>query len=294
MSDGSAENEYVFIRGSYKAPGPTVPRRFLEALAGPNARSVAARQRPAGTGAANDRSRRRSVRCRACMVNRVWHHLFGRGIVASTDNFGVLGERPTHPELLDYLADRFVKDGWSIKKLIRALVLSQHLPHVERSRTTAADRADPGKICCCTGCGVRRLEGEAIRDAMLTVSGRLDERMHGPSVPVHLTPFQEGRGRPGQRSARRRRPPQSVSRRAPQFPVADSARLRYAQSVFHGRPPHRLQRAGAVADSDERSVRSSAGAAVGQARAGSTRIDAASASFACMKARSLVRPRKRN
>src|SRR5690606_20464985 len=59
------------------------------------------------------------------MVNRVWHHLFGRGIVASVDNFGVLGEAPTHPELLDYLTTQFVTEGWSIKRLIRSSVLSR-------------------------------------------------------------------------------------------------------------------------------------------------------------------------
>src|SRR5262249_19849453 len=76
------------------------------------------------------------------MVNRVWHHLFGRGIVASTDNFGVLGEAPTHPELLDYLADRFIKEGWSTKKLIRALVLTRAYQMSSRP-TLAGQQADP-------------------------------------------------------------------------------------------------------------------------------------------------------
>ena len=144
------------------------------------------------------------------MVNRIWHHLFGRGIVASVDNFGVLGEAPTHPELLDYLADRFVKDGWSVKKTIRDAGADQRPTGCRRTRRTA-DKDDPQNLLL-HRMRLRRLEGEAIRDAMLSVSGRLDLKMYGPSVPVHLTPFLEGRGRPGGRPARRRRPPQPLHR----------------------------------------------------------------------------------
>ncbi|HEY7155196.1 MAG TPA: PSD1 and planctomycete cytochrome C domain-containing protein [Gemmataceae bacterium] len=191
--DGSSEDEYVFIRGSHKARGETVPRRFLEALAGPSSPAI-----PRGSGRlelarqlidpAVDPFLPRVV------VNRVWHHLFGRGLVASTDNFGVLGERPTHPELLDYLADRFVKEGWSLKKLIRALVLSSTY-RMSSHPDAAVDRADPGNLLL-HRMRLRRLEGEAIRDAMLSVSGRLVDRIYGPPVLVHLTAFQEGRGRP--------------------------------------------------------------------------------------------------
>src|SRR5262249_13933867 len=120
--EGNGIDEHVFIRGSPKGLGERVPRRFLEALgdhepitSGPGSgRLELARQM---TDPANPLAAR-------VMVNRVWHHLFGRGIVASVDNFGVLGERPTHPELLDFLADRFVRDGWSLKRLVHDLVLS--------------------------------------------------------------------------------------------------------------------------------------------------------------------------
>jgi hypothetical protein len=128
------------------------------------------------------------------MVNRIWHHLFGRGIVASVDNFGVLGERPTHPELLDCLADRFAQDGWSVKKLIRTLVLSRTY-QMSSQPDERADQVDPQNLLL-HRMRVRRLEGEAIRDALLAVSGRLDLRRYGPPVPVYLTAFQEGRGRP--------------------------------------------------------------------------------------------------
>jgi hypothetical protein len=193
MIDGSAENEYVFIRGSHKARGATVPRRFLEALAGPAPQATAH-----GSGRLELAQQMIDPAIDPflprVLVNRVWHHLFGRGIVASTDNFGVLGERPTHPELLDYLADRFIKEGWSVKKLIRTLVLSNTY-RMSSQPDDAADRADAGNLLL-HRMRRRRLEGEAIRDAVLMISGRLDRRMYGPSVLVHLTAFQEGRGRP--------------------------------------------------------------------------------------------------
>jgi hypothetical protein len=193
LMDGSAEDEHVFIRGSHKTPGEVVPRRFLEALAGPG-------RLPASRGSGRLELARQMTDpaldpfLPRVMVNRVWHHLFGRGIVASVDNFGVLGERPTHPELLDHLAGRFVGEGWSVKKLIRSLVLSSTYRMSGRSGG-AGDRADPHNLLL-HRMPLRRLEGEAIRDAMLAVSGRLDERMYGPSVPAYLTAFQDGRGRP--------------------------------------------------------------------------------------------------
>ncbi|CAA9388904.1 MAG: FIG00926821: hypothetical protein, partial [uncultured Phycisphaerae bacterium] len=129
------------------------------------------------------------------MVNRVWHHLFGRGIVPSVDDFGVMGQPPSHPELLDHVADRFVKDGWSVKRLIRAVVLS----NTYRMSSVASEHAtqvDPQNVLL-HHMPVRRLEGEAVRDAILAVSGRLDRTPYAPVVDVHLTEFMEGRGRPG-------------------------------------------------------------------------------------------------
>ena len=193
LIDGSQENEYVFIRGSHKTRGETVPRRFLEALSGPAPLSA-----PRGSGRLELAQKMIDPAVDPflprVLVNRAWHHLFGRGIVASTDNFGVLGERPTHPELLDYLAGRFVQEGWSIKKLIRGLVLSSTY-RMDSRPNQAADRADPDDLLL-HRTRMRRLEGETIRDAILSVSGRLDPHLYGPSVLVHLTAFQQGRGRP--------------------------------------------------------------------------------------------------
>ena len=129
-------------------------------------------------------------------ANRIWHHLLGRGIVPSTDNFGVLGEAPSHPELLDWLATRLVAHGWSTKKLIREIMLSRTYQMSSAPTNAAAETKDPTNALL-HRMRVRRLEGEAIRDAILAVSGRLDKKMYGPPIAVHLTSFMEGRGRPG-------------------------------------------------------------------------------------------------
>jgi hypothetical protein len=193
LLDGNGIDEHVFIRGLYKTPGPLAPRRLLEALAGPaplkvqqgSGRLELARQMT--DPALNPLLPR-------VLVNRVWQHLFGRGLVASVDNFGVLGEPPTHPELLDWLADRFVKEGWSIKKLVHELVLSRAYQMSSQPDPLVA-QADPQNLLL-QHARLRRLEGEAIRDALLAVSGRLDRRAFGPPIPVYLTDFQQGRGRP--------------------------------------------------------------------------------------------------
>jgi hypothetical protein len=191
--EGTGVDETVFVRGSPKAAGEQVPRRFLEALGG----TALITSGPGSGRLELARTMTDPVRnpfIARVAVNRVWHHLFGRGIVASVDNFGVLGEAPTHPELLDYLADRFVQDGWSVKRLIRELVLSNTY-RMSSHPDAAAELADPQNLLM-HRMRLRRLEGEAIRDAMLAVSGRLDRTAYGPSVPVYLTPFLEGRGRP--------------------------------------------------------------------------------------------------
>jgi hypothetical protein len=193
MLDGSGVDESVFVRGSPKAPGERAPRRLLEALVGRepltpargSGRLELARQMT--DPAVNPLVAR-------VMVNRVWHHLFGRGIVASVDNFGLLGEKPTHPELLDHLADRFVKEGWSVKGLVRELVLTSTY-RMASDPSPDAEKIDPSNLLL-QRMRLRRLEGEAIRDAMLAVSGRLNAKVYGPSVPIYLTPFLEGRGRP--------------------------------------------------------------------------------------------------
>ncbi len=106
------------------------------------------------------------------MTNRIWHHLLGAGIVRTVDNFGFSGERPSHPELLDHLAVRFMADGWSVKKLVREIVLSRTYRQAS-TYNAAAFRADPERRLFWRA-DKRRLDAEAIRDAMLVVSGELD------------------------------------------------------------------------------------------------------------------------
>jgi hypothetical protein len=192
LMDGSSIDEHVFIRGSPKAEGEVAPRHLLQTLAGAQPPTVPGSGRLELARQVTDPSVNPFVA--RVLVNRTWHHLFGRGLVASVDNFGTLGEEPTHPELLDYLVTRFLAEGWSNKRLIRELVLSS----TYRMASTAdpeADRLDPSNLLLHRA-RLRRLEGEAIRDAMLSVSGRLDRTLYGPSVPIHLTAFLEGRGRP--------------------------------------------------------------------------------------------------
>ncbi len=106
------------------------------------------------------------------MVNRVWLHLFGQGIVATPDDFGVYGARPTHPDLLDHLADRFVREGWSVKRLIRAIVLSRTYQLDCQCDQQQLD-SDPDNQWMARH-NRRRLDAESLRDSMLQVSGLID------------------------------------------------------------------------------------------------------------------------
>jgi hypothetical protein len=198
MWDGTPVDEHLLIRGNHKTVGALAPRGMPEAIQGSGSKY----QEAGGSGRLDlakglvDQSNPLVSRV---IVNRVWQHLMGRGIVPSVDNFGVLGQPPTHPELLDYLASEFVRDGWSIKRLARRIVLSSTYRQGSEIRSQeSGDRGqqvDPQNLLFHRQ-NLKRLEGEAIRDAMLAVSGRLDTAMYGPSVPVYLTPFMQGRGRP--------------------------------------------------------------------------------------------------
>ena len=117
-------------------------------------------------------------------VNRIWRHHFGRGIVASLDNFGKAGEQPSHPDLLDWLACEFMDSGWDIKNLHR-LIMNSATYRQSSAVLEAAARLDPDNRWL-SHMPLRRLEAEALRDTILAVSGQLDRRPFGPADPVEV------------------------------------------------------------------------------------------------------------
>jgi hypothetical protein len=168
----------ICIRGNVQTPGDRVPRGFLQVLTAGKMPALSAKESGRRELAAWLASADHPLTARVA-VNRVWHHLFGAGLVRTVDEFGATGEPPSHPELLDHLALQFVRDGWSVKKLVRSLVLS-HAYHMSSAvRTDGAERADPENRLLWR-MNRRRLEAECIRDAMLAVSGKLDRTAGGP------------------------------------------------------------------------------------------------------------------
>ena len=181
----------IDLHGNPHQPGPVVPRGVLRAF-GSDCPPISGTQSGRLQLARWLTDSQHPLTARV-MVNRVWSHLLGRGIVDSTDNFGIRGSRPTHPKLLDYLAVRFMAPvprvpraidadgyGWSVKKLIRQIVLSRVYQSASRSYR-AAESIDPDNTLLWKRT-TRRLDAEALHDSMLKISGRLDERHGGPSL----------------------------------------------------------------------------------------------------------------
>ena len=195
MADGTAWDEYVFGRGLPENRGPTVPRRFLQIFGG-----VGPGPAEAGSGrlvlARQMVDPQRTPVLPRVIVNRIWQHHFGRGIVPTPDDFGRMGMPPTHPDLLDWLVHDFVRRGWSIKRLHRLMVLSATY-RMASSPVPSADGADPTNRLF-HRMSLRRMEAEVVRDSLLMLAGRLQFRLYGPSVLPYLSPFMEGRGRPAQ------------------------------------------------------------------------------------------------
>jgi hypothetical protein len=162
---------HIRIRGEAERLGPTVPRGFLSAVPVPDAPTI----EPGGSGrrelALWLTSRHNPLTPRV-MANRVWQRMMGQGLVRTVDNFGVTGDRPSHPELLDHLAGCFIDEGWSVKRLVRAIALSRAYQ--------LSSQASPAHLLADPECRLawrhrpRRLDAEEIRDAMLATSGRLD------------------------------------------------------------------------------------------------------------------------
>src|SRR5262249_51252716 len=117
------------------------------------------------------------------LANRIWLHHFGRGIVDTPGEFGVLGSRPTHPELLDWLADELVRQGWSLKRMHKLVMASSAYRQSSlRTDPVAASMDTDGSLY--SRYNVRRLEAEIVRDRILATSGRLDRTQFGPAVDV--------------------------------------------------------------------------------------------------------------
>lgn len=178
-------NVHVFVRGNEGNPGPEAPREFLEILSGKDrkpfqkgsgrlelAQAIASRDNPL-TG--------------RVLVNRVWLHHFGSGLVATPSDFGLRSDPPTHAQLLDYLAARFMDEGWSVKKLHRLIMLSSAYQQSSEDRPECA-RLDPGNQLLWK-MNRQRLEFEAMRDTLLAVSGKLDLTPVRQPVDITTEPF---------------------------------------------------------------------------------------------------------
>ena len=184
----SSPDQPLLTRGDPRKPAEPVPRRFLSALDGetyPDPATVRLRLAEEVASPSNPLTAR-------VMANRVWGHLFGKGIVRTSDNFGALGEMPSHPELLDFISQRFVEGDWSIKTLVELLVTSS-VYRMTSTPSPVALESDPSNVLL-QHMPVRRLEAEAIRDAILAVSGKLNLAMYGgPSASGGMY---EERGQP--------------------------------------------------------------------------------------------------
>ena len=169
-------DEAFFPRGNHLQPGAPESRRFLSAFsAAPYRTAMSGRRELAEDTVANPLAAR-------VLVNRLWHHVFGAGLVRTTDNFGKLGDAPSHPELLDWLAGKFIADGWSVKSMLRLMLTSETFAASVASSDAARVRDPDNRLL--SHASLRRLDAESIRDAILAVSGRLDPTPGGPGVPV--------------------------------------------------------------------------------------------------------------
>ncbi len=187
----NAPPTYLLRRGEYGAKGPAISPAFPAVLC-----SIGAEVAAKPTSSARSTGRRTALAdwlvrpdhplTARVMVNRLWRHHFGQGLVGTPSDFGTMGDEPTHPELLDWLATELVARGWSLKSMHRLILTSA--TYRQSSRSDGPGRpADPENSLLWRQ-NRRRLDGEAIRDSLLAVSGRLNRAMGGPSVFPELPP----------------------------------------------------------------------------------------------------------
>lgn len=177
----------LFLRGDHEQPKQELSPSELSILTGAESASIPADDPALPT------SGRRLAYARwltsgkhpltaRVLVNRIWLHHFGRGLVGTPSDFGVLGEKPTHPELLDWLADELVSGGWRLKRMHKQIMLSTAYQQVS-TRTAAQDAVDPDNLLYGRK-SIQRVEAETLRDMLLAISGKLNDKMSGPPVPV--------------------------------------------------------------------------------------------------------------
>jgi hypothetical protein len=180
---------HIFIRGNPGRPGDAVKRQFISFIAGDKAQPFTK-----GSGrlelaqAITDRNNPLTARV---IVNRVWGYHFAKGLVRTPGDFGVKGDPPTHPELLDWLATNFMNEGWSIKKLHRLILLSAAWQQTSDSRPEAAQKDPENRLLWRQN--RKRLDFEATRDSLLACAGQLDRKMGGKSVDIVNPPYSKRR-----------------------------------------------------------------------------------------------------
>lgn len=191
LTEGTQQNVPIYIRGHHKnLSKEDNPRRNLDGLGGHTLTGSGSGRKEF----ANYISAEQNPFASRVMVNRVWHYLFGRGIVSSVDDFGMLGTQPSHPELLDYLSNDFMDNDWSVKQLIRQLVLGSTY-RMSSVPSSEAIELDPDNIYL-QRMPIKRLEAEQIRDHILLCSGTLNTEMFGPSPKAYVDDLPAARGRP--------------------------------------------------------------------------------------------------
>ena len=186
---GVVDGLAIHIRGSYRNLGDVVPRGFPEVMVSQGATPIFSRHSSGRLELARWLANATHPLTARVIVNRVWRWHFGRGLVESTENFGVLGDRPSHPELLDYLARWFIESGWSIKELNRLILTSSTYRmssvHPEAQSALAIDPENRLRWHY----KLERMGAEPLRDSILQVAGRLDCQLGGKSVPLRNRQF---------------------------------------------------------------------------------------------------------
>jgi hypothetical protein len=183
----------VHLRGSYLTLGKPVERGFPEVMRTSFASPILPAKHSGRLELARWMASSEHPLTARVIVNRVWRWHFGQGLVSSTDNFGILGGKPSHPELLDWLARNFIENGWSIKELHRLIMKSAAYQQASTVSFSPSDKVDPRLVDpenrLLWHANIQRLEAEEIRDAMLATCGWLNPEIGGKTIPLHNREF---------------------------------------------------------------------------------------------------------